>query len=97
MILLVSNFHDFARSRNSSVATDVVFLDLAKAFHSVPNERLLIELYSLGIEGKLFNLLRHFLTCRSQRIVVRGTFSDWAPCDIWYPTRNYSWSNSIFI
>lgn len=76
---LLSTFHDFARSRNSSVATDVVFLDLAKAFDSVPHERLLIKLYSLGIESKLLNWLRHFLTCRKQRVVVRGTFSDWAP------------------
>ena len=76
---LLSTFHDFARSRNSSVATDVVFLDLAKGFDSVPHERLLIKLYSLGIESKLLNWLRHFLTCRKQRVVVRGTFSDWAP------------------
>ena len=76
---LLSTFHDFARSRNSSVAKDVVFLDLAKAFDSVPHERLLIKLYSLGIESKLLNWLRHFLTCRKQRVVVRGTFSDWAP------------------
>lgn len=60
-------------------ATDVVFLDLTKAFDSVPHEPLLIKLYSLGIEGKLFNWLSHFLTCRKQRVVVRGTFSDWAP------------------
>lgn len=48
MIQLLSTFHDFARSRNSSVATDVVFLDLAKALGSVPHECLLIKLYSLG-------------------------------------------------
>ena len=76
---LLSTFHDFARSRNSSVATDVVFLDLAKAFDSVPHERLLIKLYSLGIESKLLNWLSHFLTSRKQRVVVRGTSSDWAP------------------
>ena len=75
---LLSTFHEFARSRNSSVATDVVFLDLAKAFDSVSHERLLIKLYSLGIGSKLLNWLRHFLTCRKQRVVVRGTFADWA-------------------
>ena len=38
---LLSTIHDFAKSRNSSFATDVIFLDLAKAFDSVPHERLL--------------------------------------------------------
>ena len=52
---------------------------LAKAFDSVPHERLLIKLRSLGIVGNLINWLRHFLTCRKQRVVVRGTFSEWAP------------------
>ena len=61
---LLSTIHDFAKSRNSSFATDVIFLDLAKAFDSVPHERLLIKLRSLGIVGNLINWLRHFLTCR---------------------------------
>ena len=77
VIQLLSTRYYFARSRNSSVATNVVFLDLA--FDSVRHERLLIKLYSLGIESKLLNWLRHFLTCRKRRAVVRGTFSDWAP------------------
>ena len=76
---LLSTIHDFAKSRNSSLATDVIFLDLAKAFDGVPHERLLIKLRSLGIVGNLINWLRHFLTCRKQRVVVRGTFSEWAP------------------
>ena len=76
---LLSTIHDFAKSRNSSYATDVIFLDLAKAFDSVPHECLIIKLCSLGLEGNLLNWLRHFLTCRKQRVVVRGTFSEWAP------------------
>ena len=76
---LLSTIHDFVKSRNSSFATDVIFLDLAKAFDSVPHERLLIKPRSLGIVGNLINWLRHFLTCRKQRVVVRGTFSEWAP------------------
>ena len=66
-------------ARNSSIAIDVVFLDLEKAFDSVPHERLLKKLYRPGIESKPLNWLRHFLTCRKQRAVVRGTFSEWAP------------------
>ena len=79
MTQFLSTFHDFARSRKSSVATDVVFLDLAKAFDSVLHERLLVKLYSLGNESKLLNWLSHFLTCRKQGVVVRGTSYDWAP------------------
>ena len=79
MIQLLSTFHVFARSRNSSAATNVVFLDRTKAFDSVPHERLLIKLYSLGIEWKLLKWLKHFLSCRKQGVVVRRTFSDWVP------------------
>ena len=49
---LLSTIGGFAKSRNSSCATDVIFLDLAKAFDSVLHDRLLIKLRNLGLEGK---------------------------------------------
>ena len=74
---LLSSMNDRAKSRNLSCATDVVFLDLAKAFDSVPHERLLLKLKSNGINGCLHTWFRHFLTVRRQRVILRGTGSDW--------------------
>lgn len=75
---MLSTFNDWAKSRNSSTPTDVVFLDLAKAFDSVPHERLLLKLKCSGIDECLLNWLRHFLVGRKQRVVVRGSYSDWS-------------------
>ena len=73
---LLSSLNDWAKSRNLSRPTDVVFLDLAKAFYSVPREPLLLKLKSN--DGCLHAWLRHFLTGRRQRVILRGTRSDWS-------------------
>ena len=56
----------------------MVFLDLPKAFDSVPHERLLLKLKSNGIDGCLHAWLRHFQTGRRQRVILRGTRSNWS-------------------
>ena len=55
-----------------------LLLDFAKAFDSVPHERLLLKLNSLRIRGDMLSWLRSFLTTRKQRVVINGVFSDWA-------------------
>ena len=50
----------------------------AKAFDSVPHERLSLKLKCHGIEGPLLRWFRSFLTDRKQRVVVRGTQSSWS-------------------
>ena len=50
-----------------------VLLDFAKAFDSVPHQRLLLKLQSLGVSGKLLDWNRCFLTTRSQRVVVMSS------------------------
>jgi hypothetical protein len=55
-----------------------VYLDFAKAFDSVPHERLLRKVQALGIGGNVLQWIRDFLVGRRQRVSVNGTVSDWA-------------------
>ena len=57
----------------------MIFLDLAKAFDSVPHERLLLKLERHGIGGNLLLCFRNFLTNRKQRVVIQGSPSEWSP------------------
>ena len=72
--------HHWCLTRSSSKATDVIFLDLSKAFDSVLHECLLLKLNRHGIDGRLLLWFRNFLKKnRQQRIKIRGTFSNWSP------------------
>ncbi len=75
---MLSCYNDWCTSRNSSKATDVIFLDFSKAFDRVPHERLLLKLNRHGIDGNLLLWLRNFLTERKQRVNIRGSFSTWS-------------------
>ena len=56
---------------------DTIYLDFAKAFDTVPHERLLRKLQGYGIEGHLLSWVRDFLSGRRQRVVVNGEGSQW--------------------
>ena len=57
---------------------DIVYTDFRKAFDSVPHQRLLLKLKNYGIQGRLHRWLGSFLTNRLQRVILNGTYSDWA-------------------
>ena len=59
--------------------SDIIFLDLSKAFDSVPHERLLLKLNRYGIDGQLHLWFRNLLTNRKQRVPIRGSYSEWSP------------------
>ena len=54
-----------------------VFLDISKAFNKIWHEGLLLKLNRNGISGNLSNLLRDFVSCRKQRVVLNGQHSSW--------------------
>lgn len=56
----------------------MIFLDFAKAFDTVPHERLPFTAKFYGISGKLNNWLRVFLTGRRKRVVVNSSSPNWS-------------------
>ena len=56
---------------------DVIYLDFSKAFDRVPHQRLLRKIKAHGIEGKVLNWIKSWLTDRTQRVSVDGVKSEW--------------------
>ena len=64
---------------NPSLEVRSVFLDISKAFDKVWHEGLLYKLKSMGVSGKLYNLLENYLSDRFQRVLLNGQTSSWRP------------------
>ena len=58
---------------------DTVFLDIRKAFDSVPHDQLLLKLWNLGITGSVWQLIKSYLTGWRQCVRVEGQLSGWLP------------------
>jgi len=60
-------------------AVDVVYLDLSKAFDTVPHSTLLEKLAAYGLDGCNLCWIKKWLNGRAQRVVVNGVKSSWRP------------------
>jgi len=59
------------------IPVDIIYLDYAKAFDTVPHQRLLRKIQGFGIEGKLHGWIENFLTDRRQKVHTNGSESSW--------------------
>ena len=55
------------------------FIDLSKAFDTVPRDILLKKLYSIGIKGKVFNIIRGIYTNDKAYLKVDGKITEAFP------------------
>ena len=77
--------NDITKTIDSGFQTDIIFLDLSKAFDKVPHYSLCNKLSYYGIRGKILSWIRNFLTNRHQRVVLDGFTSESHPVNSGVP------------
>ena len=58
---------------------DVLYLDLAKAFDSVPHRKLMYKMEKIGIGGSLLKWLNTFICIRKSCVRVKNSMSPYEP------------------
>ena len=75
---LLSALENWTRELDQGNDVDVIYLDFAKAFDSVPHRRLLKKLEGYGIRKKILSWIQDFLQGRQQRVIYNDEASDWS-------------------
>jgi len=74
---LLHALNDWTSSLDEHFPTDVIYFDFPKALDTIPVSRLLLKLQAYGINGKLLDCFKSFLTDRYQSVRVNGSLSCW--------------------
>ncbi len=74
---LLECIFDWTENFDNKLQTDIIYLDFAKAFDTVPHKRLIHKLKQAGIRGKVLRWVSAFLSNRRQRVILRNGSSSW--------------------
>ena len=72
---LLSTLHNIGKDLDKGLQTDVVFMDISKAFDTVDHSILLQKLRDFDLSGSLLLLFGNYLSGRCQRVTVHGATS----------------------
>ena len=73
---LIAFVDDLAKEIKNGGQSDVIVMDVSKAFDKVPHQELLYKLSNYGIDTATLTWLKSFLSNRKQRVVPEGAMSD---------------------
>ena len=87
---LITNVNNnITKALDRGLQTDIIFLDLSKAFDKVPHHHLCNRLSFYGIRRNILTWIQTFLTNRHQQVILERSFSE-PQTEIWHPSGNYS-------
>ena len=74
---LIETIHCWANALDRGLTSHIIFLDFAKAFDTVPHQRLILKLEQMGVRGSLLLWLKAFLINRRQHVIYNDDCSRW--------------------
>ena len=74
---LLEFLEDVTLNLDEGRPVDVIYLDFAKAFDTVPHERLFVKLLAHGISGQVLQWVKNWLVGRRQKVGVNNVYSGW--------------------
>jgi hypothetical protein len=73
---LLETYNEFSNAIENKKFIDVIYFDFSKAFDTVPHEKLLEKLQSIGVNGSLLKWFENYLFHRNFRVKVQNEFSN---------------------
>ena len=70
--------NDWTKALDDGHSVDILYFDFAKAFDSVPHNRLISKLQGCGISGKLLAWVKNFLVGKKQKVALNNHESEWS-------------------
>lgn len=74
---LIECMEKWSEILESGDSVDIIYTDFAKAFDSVPHQRLLRKMKNNGITGKTLDWIKAFLSNRKQCVKIEDEHSSW--------------------